>query len=454
MTRRPAIRRSIVLPIAAVGAAALAVLCGCQKVFDVPAASPMLMYNLRLDSDQSYDFVTKDLVPEVEGAEPDTVMHIVNTWTKEWISSNDECADLPGVDSCIRNFTPPSPGLYTVIVHAFTTESASSGTMMVTTSDGTTLREVRGQRFGGVSFKTPDYYLGWHAGEELFSVSAPGGPLVTTCVVPYYPAGYTARNDVRLLAWDRRSWIGKGCNAILPEPSYALGRPLWLVVGVQQGENDGHGTLYMNDGWNDNDGDGLGAYLETQLGLCDRDPGGPGGDATPCGPDMAMIETLGVCIDRYEAARAPDGHAISIPGVIPWTGIAWEWAGGACRLAGKRLCTSDEWGAACGGPDDLSYPWGNEPSSGRCANEALADLQPTGAFPECEGWYPGVFDMIGSVSEWTSTWKDPVGGPTGYITRGGTIHGNDGDVCYSTSETMPSELGDPHLGFRCCRDPE
>ena len=79
-------------------------------------------------------------------------------------------------------------------------------------------------------------------------------------------------------------------------------------------------------------------------------------DARPCGPDMAMIETLGVCIDRYEASRAPDGSAASVLRVLPWASLAWGEASEACRLAGKRLCTFEEWNAACAGPEVQRRP--------------------------------------------------------------------------------------------------
>jgi hypothetical protein len=177
-------------------------------------------------------------------------------------------------------------------------------------------------------------------------------------------------------------------------------------------------------------------------------------DAGPCGPGMAMIETLGICIDRYEASQAPDGSAVSLAGVLPWVNISWEWARGACLLAGKRLCTFEEWNAACAGPDHLLLPWGREAIPGRCANGGgLTEVQTTGSFPECVGWYPGIFDLIGNVAEWTATWADPVDSPEGYITRGGTIRGNDGDDCFSGSDTRFPELEYPLLGFRCCRDP-
>ena len=56
------------------------------------------------------------------------------------------------------------------------------------------------------------------------------------------------------------------------------------------------------------------------------------------------------CIDRYEASRGTDGAAMAVAGVMPWINATWEIAVGACAAAGKRVCTTPEWMAACHGP--------------------------------------------------------------------------------------------------------
>src|SRR5207247_6504937 len=96
-----------------------------------------------------------------------------------------------------------------------------------------------------------------------------------------------------------------------------------------------------------------------------------------------------VCIDQYEGAivaRAEDGgespwpyyeplddadaafRAIPARGIQPQGYISAEQAQGACRASGKRLCTFDEWTAACRGrPDhDNLYPYGDTYEPGAC----------------------------------------------------------------------------------------
>jgi hypothetical protein len=173
----------------------------------------------------------------------------------------------------------------------------------------------------------------------------------------------------------------------------------------------------------------------------------------PCSGDMALVQPVAVCIDRYESSRGPDGQAVSVAGVFPWVDVTWSAAGEACAAAGKRLCSSDEWTAACAGPDARLFPWGDEPIVGWCANGGLLEPVPTGSFLQCDGWYPGVFDLIGNVAEWTSTWLESPMIPAGYLMRGGSVNGNDGDTCLSTSFTGNRDLGYELTGFRCCRAP-
>lgn len=89
-----------------------------------------------------------------------------------------------------------------------------------------------------------------------------------------------------------------------------------------------------------------------------------------------------------------------------------------CDYLGVRLPTSDEWEKAARGPQGWLYPWGNEwdptranvvkklakklpknrPSRGTWATEV-------DAFPAGQSGY-GVWDLVGNVQEWTSSWRD------------------------------------------------
>ena len=73
-----------------------------------------------------------------------------------------------------------------------------------------------------------------------------------------------------------------------------------------------------------------------------------------------MVRIGQMCIDRYEAGlvdHSPfevpvSGVAVSEKGRTPQGYISGRVAESACVAAGKRLCTSDEWLAACRGSDN------------------------------------------------------------------------------------------------------
>jgi hypothetical protein len=66
------------------------------------------------------------------------------------------------------------------------------------------------------------------------------------------------------------------------------------------------------------------------------------------------------CIDKYEASRSDANStssgfsytAASQRGVVPWTSISQIDAKSACELAGKRLCSNEEWQIATGTSSD------------------------------------------------------------------------------------------------------
>lgn len=212
-----------------------------------------------------------------------------------------------------------------------------------------------------------------------------------------------------------------------------------------------------------------------------------------CSEEMVLVGGR-VCVDRWEAsleevsmdggvsAWSPfvsvEGHrvrAVSREGVIPQGYISGEQAQAACRLSGKRLCRLDEWLAACRGPANLTYPYGNTYVRRRC-NEARTphpviqfygtsvgvftydrmnnpgiNMQPdslaaTGAFTGCAS-PTGTFDMVGNLHEWID---DP----------GGTFKGGfyvdaelNGHGCLYTTTAHAMTYHDYSTGFRCCADP-
>lgn len=175
---------------------------------------------------------------------------------------------------------------------------------------------------------------------------------------------------------------------------------------------------------------------------------------------MALITGFGdYCIDRHEAAlegEGPTKRAIAAEGQLPEAAISWFDADLACRNAGFRLCTGDEWELACSGTEGRLYPYVGEYEVERC-NGAEMDsdltqqaLAPSGSFERCVT-PEGVFDLSGNIGEWVST-ADVTG--TLRQQRGGA-YANMGKYVRCTWD--PPAFQPPGQvfrgqGFRCCAD--
>ncbi len=216
-----------------------------------------------------------------------------------------------------------------------------------------------------------------------------------------------------------------------------------------------------------------------------------------------MVPVRGFCIDTHEAATevvdvGKDGkvhvvgkhspfkpigdervRAVPAKGRVPQGHISQEQAAAACKLAGKRLCSDEEWITACKGKKPTTFPYGDDRVPGRCNDEGRSGMNllfggggaeaPEGAYTQenmnderlnrtegslavggrhtrCKSSY-GAFDMVGNLHEWTSA-----GGGT---FRGGyyldvTINGDGCD--YKTTAHSPKYF-DYSTGFRCCWSP-
>jgi len=215
-----------------------------------------------------------------------------------------------------------------------------------------------------------------------------------------------------------------------------------------------------------------------------------------CPAGMVAVDER-FCIDRYEASigevtpsgklrrhspYAPiDGKKVkaqSKKGVVPQGYISRDEAEAACKNAGKRLCTDDEWLTACRGRRPTTYPYGNERRRGACndhgnssfnkyygpaeggeapleayswnnmndprLNKLEGTVAPTGSFDRCKSSW-GAYDMVGNLHEWTAA-------PNGTF-RGGYYLDTEinGSGCgYKTTAHAP-KYRDYSTGFRCCK---
>jgi len=168
-------------------------------------------------------------------------------------------------------------------------------------------------------------------------------------------------------------------------------------------------------------------------------------------------------MDTFEAGLE-DGKAVSGKHVIPATGMSWYAARDACEAVGKRLCTEEEWVAACQGAapvdddgngqfaDDLvegtSYPYGDFHDPRRCwaARDRSKDRPVyTGEMPGCVS-ADGIYDLTGNMEEWVGATPE-----TAVLLGGGYDTSKDFARCYRRNDTFGPGAANLRTGFRCCQ---
>lgn len=181
----------------------------------------------------------------------------------------------------------------------------------------------------------------------------------------------------------------------------------------------------------------------------------------PPPPDFQLSEDFEPRAESHESTT-PSGY------------LSGDLAQLACRNAGKRLCSLDEWLTACRGERARKYPYGDHYEEGRCnvfreahpgqilhGNASLGHLDPrlnlvagaagpllrkTGATSSCKSVWgnDAAYDMVGNLDEWVSA---PVGAFVGGFYARATREGCDAKV-----SSHPRSYFDYSLGVRCCRD--
>ncbi len=195
--------------------------------------------------------------------------------------------------------------------------------------------------------------------------------------------------------------------------------------------------------------------------------------ATMGGPEA---QAIGVPpLPAWQTQREPELLAVSRPGVVPNGYVSGVQADRACKNAGKRLCTSDEWVTACQGAARRQFPYGDKYKQGACNifrskhpasvlhdNPSIGHLdprlnlvkdgadpllRPTGGTPSCKSEWgeDAAWDMNGNLDEWVEDDKGRFNG--GFFSR------SKRDGCLSTVGAHPKAYFDYSTGVRCCRDP-
>jgi formylglycine-generating enzyme required for sulfatase activity len=176
------------------------------------------------------------------------------------------------------------------------------------------------------------------------------------------------------------------------------------------------------------------------------------GSALPCvsqhGPTMVRVGTSSnnFCIDSTEVTVSQYAEFTTAKGAdaggqptecawntsyaagagggdnIPIAGIDWCDARAYCAWAGKRLCgkhvsgafagkvdvselgdfKTHEWLLACSNIGQLRYPYGGiqNPTACNTAENDAGRTVDVKSKPECNGGFPGVYDMVGNLWEW------------------------------------------------------
>jgi formylglycine-generating enzyme required for sulfatase activity len=164
-------------------------------------------------------------------------------------------------------------------------------------------------------------------------------------------------------------------------------------------------------------------------------------------------------------------YAASVPGVRPTSSITWFQAEQACRLAGKRLPTNQEWQAAAAGTPDPAG--GVDDGATQCNVVTAGGATIAGSRSACVSTW-GAFDMVGNVWEWVADWGALSTGCVGWgsfsddhmclsgasetetvpgvMSRGGDYaDGASAGVFAVNNNNAPPPDDDNDLGFRCAR---
>jgi sulfatase modifying factor 1 len=160
---------------------------------------------------------------------------------------------------------------------------------------------------------------------------------------------------------------------------------------------------------------------------------------------------------------------------LPVTKLDWCDAYAFCAWAGKRLCGSladggptrapdgplhalaedastSEWMTACSHNNASNFPYGPTLIPSNCNHDGGTDPAPVGSYPNCVGGYPGLFDMIGNVTEWENFCDDGVGKDAKCLDRGGSYAGGAENRCnYASLDNVQVQSSD--WGVRCCATP-
>mgnify|MGYP006283293317 CR=1 FL=1 len=196
--------------------------------------------------------------------------------------------------------------------------------------------------------------------------------------------------------------------------------------------------------------------------------------ANPTWPDsadeMVLIQPQGgmrpFYIDRYEATISRQ-RAWSVAGLVPTTKLRFQDARDACRAAGKRICTTQEWRIACRDGRTQPVYFSNTRELARDCDWARSSgydqkdhAIKNNSHPSCATPNYQIHHIIGNVAEMT---KGPNNNAVivGMTYLGTNYYGGAFDTAdqalkmaceYTITSNYPAGQHNEGMGFRCCAD--
>jgi len=254
---------------------------------------------------------------------------------------------------------------------------------------------------------------------------------------------------------------------------------------------DGDGDTGDGDGDMTGDGDGDMTGDGDGDGVCSGGCGTPNCGACPEGPEP--VDVGGYTIDSTEISNAQYGQFVDVgfnqsfydalpagcefkddftpsvwpvdpPPDLPVVGVDWCDAYAYCEWAGKELCgaigggpadvgdvgdwNASQWFRACTQSGIKEYPYGVLYDSDACNTIDAGFEQRTdvGSLPDCEGGYPGIYDMSGNVWEWTNACNDQ----DDCRRRGGSYFSDANTTRCFIDSLRARDFRNNNQGFRCC----
>ncbi len=133
-----------------------------------------------------------------------------------------------------------------------------------------------------------------------------------------------------------------------------------------------------------------------------------------------------------------------------WAGerLCGKIGGGSLQLAELADATKSQWFEGCAGPKGQLYPYGTAYQAGFCNDAGGAQaLLEVGSESKCQGYYPGLFDMLGNAQEWVDACNASAGQTDDCERIGGSYLTT---TSCGESGLAERDLQAPELGFRCC----